>query len=106
MNQLGEGRRVETRFTGTAGLVSPLPEGFQEVSYPNSVVTTVIFGRQNPQDGKPVPEHGSLRFRYYSPNSIPEAHVAHVLDPSQTGTLMLKHYADPNEAKPGNQKHT
>jgi hypothetical protein len=96
---------VETRFIGTAGLVSPLPEGFQAVDYPDGVVTTVIFGRQNPEDGNPVPEHGSLRFRYYSPNSIPHTHKAHVLNPRQTGSFMLKHYADPSEAIPGNQKH-
>lgn len=106
MLQPGDTPRVETRFTGTAGLVSPFPEGVDEIRYTNDVVSTVVFGRQNPQDGIPVPLGGTLRFRCYSPELIPGANKVGVLDPRQLGTLMLKHYANAGTTKPENQKHS
>ncbi|HSX05693.1 MAG TPA: hypothetical protein VLF69_04450 [Candidatus Saccharimonadales bacterium] len=96
--------RVETRFTGAAELVEPL-EGIEEAQVYNGVVTTVIFGRLHSEGNDKVPENASLRFRYYSPEGIPDSHSAHVLDPARTGTFMLKYYARPDEERPGNQKY-
>lgn len=106
MTQFGDTPRVETRFAGTDDLVDPLPEGIDEIHHSANTVSTVVFGRHNPQDGIPVPLGGTLRFRYYSADLIPRDNEACVLDPRQLGTLMLKHYRDANAAKPENRKHT
>ena len=102
MIQPGDAPRVETRFVGTTLPVSPLPQDIDEIHYPTKAVSTLVFGRQNPQDGVPVPLGGTLRFRYYSPDVMPSTHEVAVLDPQEIGTLMLKHYGDTSAA--GNRK--
>ena len=104
MTGLQDSPRVETRFMGTAPLVSQLPGGVNEIPYLHNVVSTLVFGKHNPEDGAPVPLSGTLRFRHYAPNFIDGSHEASVLDPRQMGTLMLKHYNDQEGDKSENRK--